>query len=248
MKRVLKIFLKYYLKVVTKLALFVHRPTVIAVAGSTNKNFTKREIKKRLQDAGLKVRANPKNFNTEIGLPLAILDLQSGYNEYQDWLPALFTAPLRIFQRNFPDHLVLGLGTSDEGDMKYLLSIVKPDISVITEITQRYKEGFSDMDNLVQEYRTLADRTRSGGLLILNADNYRVKDIGKGVGNKKVIYFGSNGNADIRITKAEKNETGQRLVFRYGEKEEVEQINRFGRHHLHAFLIGFIIKKELDKK
>ncbi|MFP4022514.1 MAG: Mur ligase family protein [Candidatus Paceibacterota bacterium] len=232
----------------TKMTLFVHQPTIIAIAGSTNKNFTKREVRRQLNKAGINVRANPKNFNTEIGLPLAILNLQSGYNEYQDWLPTLFTAPLRIFQRNFPDLLVLSLGTSDEGDMKYLLSIVKPDISVITEITQRYKEGFSDMDNLVQEYRTLADRTRSGGLLILNTDNYRVKDIGKGVGNKKVIYFGSNGNADIRITKAEKNETGQRLVFRYEKKEEVEQINRFGKHHLYSFLIGFIIKKELDKK
>ena len=85
MKKILKIFLKLYLKILTKIALCIHRPLVIAVAGSINKPFVKMAIKDVLTEAGFKCRANPKNFNTEIGLPLAILYLESGYNSYRKW-------------------------------------------------------------------------------------------------------------------------------------------------------------------
>lgn len=246
MKSFLKIFLKHYLRIITKVILFIHRPTVIAVSGSTNKNFVKKEIKSRLQKNNLNVRANPKNFNTEIGLPLAILNLPSGYNEYKKWIPAIVGAPFKVFQRNFPDFLVLSLGTSDEGDMKYLLSIVKPDISIITDITQRYREGFSDMNNLVKEYKILTKKTKKEGLLIINSDNYRVKSLGE-KSKQRTIYFGFNDNADFQIIKAEKNKKGQTIKIKHKEKESTLNISKFGKHHAYAFVIGQIVEDELNK-
>ncbi|SRR6056297_330804 len=247
MKSFFKIFLKYYLKLITKLVIQIHRPLVIGVAGSTNKNFVKKEVKARLQELGVSARANPKNFNTEIGLPLAILYLESGYNEYRKWLPIILKAPLRIFQKDFPEYLILGLGTSDEGDMEYLLSMIKPQISIITDITQRYKEGFADMDELVREYEILARKTRKNGTLILNADNYRVKKIGE---NKpqKVIYYGQDQEAQARITDAEKIRTGQILKLDLQGEIKEYQIPKFGQHHIYAFVIGLIIKKVLEDK
>lgn len=247
MKSFFKIFLKYYLKTITKLVIWIHRPTVIGVAGSTNKNFVKKEIKSRLEELGVAARANPKNFNTEIGLPLVILYLESGYNEYKKWLPIFFKAPLKIFQKNFPKYLILGLGTSDEGDMGYLLSIVKPQISIITDITQRYKEGFSDMDELVREYEILAQKTKRNGTLILNADNYRVKKIGEDK-PQQVIYYGYDQEAQARIIRAEKTRTGQILKTDLQGETGEHQISKFGRHHAYAFVIGSIIKKLLENK
>jgi UDP-N-acetylmuramyl pentapeptide synthase len=78
MKSFFKQLLKYYLKYITKLVLFIHKPVIIAVAGSTNKTFVRDEIRNILEKKGFSVRANPRSFNTEIGLPLAILDLPSG--------------------------------------------------------------------------------------------------------------------------------------------------------------------------
>ncbi len=244
MKSFLKIFLKHYLRIITKAVLFFHRPTVIAVSGSINKNFVKKEIKSRLLKNNLKVRANPKNFNTEIGLPLAILNLPSGYNEYKKWIPTIVEAPLKVFQKNFPDFLVLSLGTSDEGDMKYLLSIVKPDIAIITDITQRYREGFSDMNNLVKEYKILTKKTKKEGLLIINSDNYRVKSLGK-KSKQRTIYFGFNDNADFQIVKSKRNKLGQSVKIKNGEKESTLNINKFGKHHAYAFVIGQIVENEL---
>ncbi|MGM0629394.1 MAG: Mur ligase family protein [Patescibacteria group bacterium] len=243
MKNFLKIILKYYLKIFTKLTLMIHRPIIVAVSGSSNKNFVKMEIKRRLKSKGLSVRANPKNFNTEIGMPLAILNLPSGYNEYRKWIPAILSAPVKVLQKNFPDVLVLSLGSSDEGDMKYLLTVVRPHISVITDINQKYKEGFSNMNALVREYQTLTRKTRKDGSLILNSDNYRVKELGKK--KDRVFYFGFSENADAQILKVQKNEKGQKVEIKSNGDLSSHQINRFGTHHAYAFAIGSVVEKEV---
>ncbi len=244
MKFIFKLILKFYLKYITKLVLLIHRPVIIAVAGSTNKIFVKDEIKRVLLEKGLTVRANPKNFNTEIGLPLAILNLSSGYNLFKNWLPIILKAPTRIFQLNFPKYLVLGLGTSDSGDMRYLLTIVRPKITVITDITQRYLEGFSDMDRLVGEYEYLAKKTRGDGLLVLNYDNIRVREISKKY-KTKTEFFGTKDGARWQAVKTSREETGETVKVSHNGIITEYKINRFGRHHVYSLLIGLIIKSSL---
>ncbi|MCD4761896.1 hypothetical protein K8R32_02955, partial [bacterium] len=214
MRLFLKTILKFYLKYITKLVLFIHRPTIIAVAGSINKPFVKESIKSVLEEAGLSVRANPKNFNTDIGLPLAVLYLKSGYNSYRNWLPIIARAPLAIFSKNFPNFLVLGLGTSDPGDMRYLLSVVKPKIAVITDITQRYLDSFRDMDLLIKEYEILARIIPKDGLLLINNDNERIKKLGS-ISKARVESFAINAEADWRASKSKKEATGQSAKIKH---------------------------------
>lgn len=243
-RTILKNILKYYLKYTAKLALLAHRPTIIAIAGSTNKPFVKKEIKKVLEEMGLSVRANRKNFNTAFGLPLAVLDLPSGYNSYKNWLPAIKEAPKNIFKKNFPAYLVLGLGTSDPGDIKYLLSIVKPKITVITDITQRYLEGFSDMDELVKEYELLAQKTMSDGLLVINYDNERLKKIDAPA---KKISFGASSGANWQISGVKKVKEGQSAIIDNGQRSNKVLINKFGLHHIYAHTVAQIIKSYVAK-
>jgi len=101
MKKILKKFLQIYLKLISKITLFIHKPYIIAIAGSTNKSFTKEKVSELLREQGYDVRSNIKSFNTEIGLPLAILALPSGYGEYKEWIPAIIRAPYEIFSKNF---------------------------------------------------------------------------------------------------------------------------------------------------
>lgn len=245
MKKICKTILKYYLKYITKLVLLIRKPTVIAIAGSINKGFTKKDVKNKLEKEGFKVRGNPKNFNTEIGLPLAILNLPSGYNTYKDWLPAIINAPMVIFQKNFPDYLILTLGTSDEGDMKYLLSIVKPKISVVTDITQRYLEGYNDMDKLVDEYKYLSRETKD--LLILNNDNNRVKNLAEFT-KSKVMKVGFGYDSDMVIKEIQKTKKGQDVILNSGKTEEKIQTEKFGPHHAYSIAIGILIKNYLTEQ
>jgi len=245
MKKLFKILLQYYLKAIVKIILLVHRPAVIAVAGSVNKSFFRDEIKKVLLAKGKTVRANPKNFNTEIGLPLAILNIESGYNSYQRWLPAIGKAFLAIFQKDFPQYLVLELGVAQKEDMKYLLSLVKSKIAVVTEITQRYIESFSGMERLVGEYIYLAKNLKKDDTLILNWDNSKVRELKKYT-KAKVIYFGKNNSAcDGEIKNIAEEKWGMKVDLRYQKEEKEMEIKRFGEHHAAAALAGWIVKKEI---
>lgn len=246
MKTIFKIILQYYLKYITKIVLAIHRPVVIAVSGSLYKTFIKDEIKKVLEESGKKVRANPKSFNTEIGLPLAILNIRSGYNSYRAWLPVIFSAFFAIFQKNFPEYLVLELGVSKRGDMKYLLSIVRPEISVISEITQRYLESFSGMNGMVREYEYLAKNTKKTGRVILNYDNNRVRKLSQKT-KSSVEYFGKNNNEfGWQIKEITKTEKGQKIIIKNKNEQTEFFVGRFGDHHAYALTVGKIIKNILN--
>lgn len=241
MKGILKIFLKYYLKYITKIVLFIHRPIIIAVAGSTNKPFVKQEIKRVLSGLGIDCRANPKNFNTEIGLPLSVLYLPSGFNSYKKWITAIINAPKVIFQKQFPKYLVLSLGSSDPGDMEYLLTIVNPGIVIITDITQRHLEGFDGIDGLFSEYIYLINTLKKRDILIINRDIIRfdllVKDC-----LAKTITYGIDNKADYFASKLEKSAQGQDITVEYRDTVRQYKLERFGQHHVYALLIGLIIK------
>lgn len=249
MKILFKKLLQFYLKYITKLVLLIHKPTIIAIAGSANKTFVKEEINRVICKAGERPLCNPKSFNTEIGLPLAILDLPSGYNSYKDWLPVIFKSLKQIFQINFPKYLVLELGVSDPGDMKYLLSIVNPKIAVITDLTQRYLEGFEDMDNLADEYEYLIKKLnkKKNSLILANYDNERIKKIAN-ISKNNVIYFGFNDGADWQAIELKKGVDNQAIKINCNNIVKEYKINRFGRHHVYALLAGLIIKYNVEAK
>jgi UDP-N-acetylmuramoyl-tripeptide--D-alanyl-D-alanine ligase len=244
MKKLFKPILKYYLKFFTKLVLFIYRPKIIVVAGSANQYFFKQAIKRTLLNKGIGVRANPKNFNTEIGLPLTILDLPSGYNSFKNWLPALSGTFEKLYQPDFPKYLVLSLGISDPGDMKYLLNLVKPDIAVLTEITQRYKEGFKDMDELVEEYKYLARKLKNTSMLIFNIDNSRIKETIKDSPANK-ISFGFNKYADFRVVDHKSENLVNYCVENKGAKK-CFQIKEYGVHHILANTVASIISEYVN--
>ncbi len=246
MKVILKPILKYHLKYLAKLALFIHKPVVVAVAGSTNKYFTRQSIKKILEEACLFPGSCEKNFNTEIGLPLAILGLPSGYNSYKKWLPIIKEAPLAAIRKDFPKILILELGVSDPGDMKYLLSIVRPQVVVVTEITQRYLEGFADMDNLVSEYEFLLNSLDQKDLCVLNYDNSKIRNIAKQC-QAKIISFGFSKGVDYQIQNTKQKDGGQEIIINFNNNIKNYFIPKFGKHHIYSFTAALIIKNYATK-
>lgn len=254
MKFVLKKLLQYYLKYITKLVLLIHHPIIIAIAGSTNKTFVRNAVNEMLKGEGISVRSNPKSFNTEIGLPLAILNLPSGYSSYKNWLPIIFKAATQIFTASFPKILVLELGASDRGDIEYLLSIINPRIAIITDITQRYIEGFGYMDELVKEYEYLAKKIKKTGLVILNYDNARVRSLAKEI-KAKIAFFGlidNNYNLDDaslwQAVELKKEDNGQLVKINHNNIISEHKINSFGEHHVYALLVCLIIKDYVERK
>lgn len=107
------------------------RPTVIGIAGTRGKTVFKRIISELL-GRHLQVRSTILSYNTEIGLPLSILNLQVPNDRYSR---ALF--PLSLLERAllFKDQaslLVLEYGVASERDAQELLSIATPDWLVLS--------------------------------------------------------------------------------------------------------------------
>lgn len=247
MKKLLKSIVQFYLKLFTKIALWRHRPFVIAVAGSTNKTPTKEYILKFLREeyGEKEVRGNPRSYNTEIGLPLAILYLESGDSSIWKWLKILAKAKLKaLFEREFPKKMVLELGVEQKGDMEYLLKMVSPQIVVVTNIEGNYPESDGDLDELFQEFQLLISRIPAKGTVILNQDDKRVSLL-KDSAKAKVITYGFSEDADAKISYLKTEIEGQKFDFVFrGAKEKVE-IKKYGKHFVYAWAIAKIVKSIL---
>lgn len=133
------------------------RPYVIGITGSSGKTTTKYMIGELLKSKTLEVYVASGNLNTETGLPLATIGFDKSPETAFDWISVFFTAPFRaLFRFSYPEYLVLEYAADKPGDIGYLLSIVKPDIAVITNFGVAHIEAFKKMENIVREKWQLA--------------------------------------------------------------------------------------------
>ena len=86
-----KIFKKIIITILvleSKLVLLRFKPKIITISGSVGKTSTKDAIYTALKN-NLKVRKNQKSFNSELGVPLTILGLETGWSNPLSWLKNL---------------------------------------------------------------------------------------------------------------------------------------------------------------
>lgn len=147
-----------------------HKPTVVGITGSVGKTSAKRAITMVLRRK-YNVRTAQKNFNNEIGVPLAILGMKSPGRSILGWL-SVFWRSYRM--DSMPEMLVLELGADHPGDIKALCDLVSPSVGVVTGISTVHAEFFADVDALAKEKGYLIEQLPADGLAILNGDDDRV--------------------------------------------------------------------------
>jgi len=216
--------LQYILKILAKMILWRHRPVVVAVTGSVGKTCTKEAIyyvlKKRF-----KVRRNIRNYNNEIGVPLTILGsdvspettLKGLFGWLKIFIKSFFVI---IYQKNYPEILVLEMGIRKPGDMKYLMSFIPVNVGIFTSIGEFpvHLEFFPEKDSLIEEKSVLVNSLSKDGLAILNYDDLSVRMVGDKISEQtKVIYYGFGEGADLKIRNYE-------LVIRDLNKKILELI------------------------
>jgi len=247
MKPFFKKIVQFYLKIFTKIILWRFKPFIIAVAGSTNKTVAKEYILKFLREkyGEEEVRGNPRSYNTEIGLPLAILYLDTGESSFWKWWKILIQAKMKaLFSRKFPSKLVLELGVEKKGDMKYLLEIVRPSWVVVTNIEGSYSDAQSNLDDVFEEIKSLAQKLPKNGKLILNFDDERVKNLAE-FSKAETISFGFSDGSEAQASDLKTTVQGQTFNFVFQGKEESVEIKKYGRHNIYAWMIAKIVKENL---
>lgn len=247
MKKLGRILVEKYLKFITKIVLWRHKPMVVSVAGTTNKTFIKNQIIKEFSENG-NVRGNPRSFNTEIGLPLAILFLPSGYSSIFKWCDILITGTfIALFGRNFPRCWSWKMGVNRKRDMKYLLSIVEPSAAVISNINKSFPDNDCLEDDLAKEMQLLVKAVPPAGTVILNADDARVKNL-SGEARSKVILFGRDPDAEARIKNIRRTQSGESFDWEFKQEKQSVKLELFGRHNINAYVAAKLAAGEIRNR
>lgn len=174
-----------------------YQPQVVGITGSVGKTSAKEIIASVLAHK-FKVRASIKNYNNEFGLPLTIIGLESPGKNILGWIKVFVKIKkLLLFRdKNYPEVLVLEMGVDREGDMDYLLSIVRPDIGVLTNISHSHLEYFGSLEKIKKEKSKLVKNLKKDGLAVLNFDNKYLKDLPKEIKSQCCLY-GQDAGADF---------------------------------------------------
>ena len=149
-------------------------PTV-AITGSVGKTTTKDMI-----SAVLAMKYNTLktqgNFNNDIGLPITVFRLEKKH-----------------------EAAVLEIGMSHMGEIRYLASIAKPDVAVITNIGMSHIENLGSQENIYYSKLQICDFMDKDKLLIVNGDDEylnryfdKCRVIRCGIDNKKCDLVAEN--------------------------------------------------------
>ncbi|MSR76003.1 MAG: hypothetical protein EXS68_00215 [Candidatus Ryanbacteria bacterium] len=201
MIQVLRLIVLWILRAQAALIIRRHKPIIIGVTGSVGKTSAKEAIAAVLAEH-FRTRKSPKSYNSELGLPLTILGLESAWNSPLGWLKNIIKGTLRVISRDeYPELLVLEMGVDRPGDFDKVLPWLKPDIGVVTMIGDMpvHVEFFDGPDAVATEKAKLIGALSEQGTAIINADDPRVFAMRKDT-KGKVITYGFSRQAEVKAS------------------------------------------------
>lgn len=197
------------LQVFAKLILQKYKPTIVAITGSVGKTSTKEAIYAVLASK-FSVRATPRNYNNELGVPLTIIG--AGLSPERERAKSLFLgkSPFRwcrvfcralwqiIMPARYPAILVLEMGADRPKDIQKLVKLAPPKIGVVTAIAPVHTEFFGDVEKVAREKRRLVEAVPKQGTVVLNIDDEMVREFAKHAKSTVVGYGIESNEAEVR--------------------------------------------------
>ncbi len=184
---------------------------IVAITGSNGKTTTK-ELLVHLTKDSLRVVSNEKNYNNQIGAAKTMLAVEGSR-----------------------DYCIFELGTNHRGEMGVLAAMVRPTMSLITNVAPSHLEGFTDLEGVRREKLELFDGTLTGGAIFLNADDpslaaYKRADC-------KLSTFGIQEKADFSLRVAtDGGLEGFEIECNLKGEKIVTRTRLLGRHNLYNVL------------
>ncbi len=208
-----------------------HNPKIVAITGSVGKTSTKAAIAHVLSSE-YSVHAQAGSYNTLVGLPLAIFGESSPRFLINPlaWLLIFIRNEHKIWSPVKHDAWILEMGAERKGEIKQLLSFIKPDIGVVTAVKNVHTaEGqFKSIEEILDEKWQVAVKSRQG---LVNADDSRLKSKLTELKNGK-SYGVDHGNyhwTDLKLT--DEGYKGSLLINNHGIKVQTKLI---ARHSLYS--------------
>lgn len=252
MKYIFKKIIYTILKWEAVLVLKRFKPRIIGVAGSVGKTSTKDAIYASLKDFVV-IRKNQKSFNSEIGVPLTILGLETGWNSPKIWIQNVIKGFKAIFAKEYPEWLVLEMGTDRPGDMKHLISWIKLDYAVFTRFPDVpvHAQYFKKADDVNEEDAQMMFGLKKEGVLILNADDKKIAEL-ELKSTFKTLWYGFNatkngvGVSHVELQYQDQRVVGQNIKINFGSNSvPFTIIGALGVQHVYPILASLVVAKDL---
>ena len=198
-----------YLRLLARIFLRRKKPLVIAITGSRGKTVTKRLLAELLA-VRYRVRTNPRSYNTEIGLPLAVLNVEIAPKSVWSVLHTLGRASWSaLFSAAPVEILVVEFGVRQRGDMRRLVQTVRPDIAIVNTLTPSYSTDVELLGTLQEEIRTLCDTVGPRCRFIIDGDDPLLADIAA-----SVSAAAAESGDPLLVRRADWSPNGDGLVLR----------------------------------
>ncbi len=242
MKKIIEKILAFFAKKILK----KYKPEIIGITGSVGKTSTKEVVFQVLKEK-FNVRQNIKNYNTELGVPLTIINAKSANKNIFKWLIIFLKAiKLILFKnKNYPNILILEMAADHIGDIKYLTNLAPCKIGIVTAIGPSHLEFFKTLENIIKEKQVLVSHLDKNSYAILNSDDKLVYPmIQETLAN--ILTYGTNLNAKIRAENVNYNSNGKGISCKIISDQEVIQANFkniLALSQLSSFLAGIAVAK-----
>jgi UDP-N-acetylmuramoyl-tripeptide--D-alanyl-D-alanine ligase len=213
-------FLSLLKLTVKKLAQFTvsrYKPGIVGITGTVGKTSTKEALKVILGH-DRRVRASPKSFNNELGLPLTILGDWTDTSGLFFWGRVIISSIIQLVvkSKSYPEILVLEYGVDRPGDMKYLLDIARPHIGVFMAMGDIpvHVEFFAGPEGILREKVRLVSQLPATGFAVLNADDKVVLET-KNQTRAQIVTFGFAESAEMKISNFSQSFDGDTASLRF---------------------------------
>jgi UDP-N-acetylmuramoyl-tripeptide--D-alanyl-D-alanine ligase len=146
---------------------------VVGITGSTGKTSVK-DLAAAVLATRFRTAASPKSFNTEVGVPLTLLN-----------------AP--------PDTeaVVCEMGSRGPGHIATLCQVARPQVGVVTNVGLAHMEMFRTAEAVADAKAELVETLAGDGVAVLNADDPVVAAFARRT-RARVLRFGTAEDADVR--------------------------------------------------
>ena len=195
-----------------------YNPKIIAVTGNVGKTTTKNFLYHIYKSTGQKVGYSHANFNSEIGVALSVFLEKESSRSFIKWWWIIQKAKFKILLKyNYPKVLIIEAGIDSPGDMDKIAKNLKPNISIITKLTNApsHLENFRNLHHQHSEKLKLFEHTRD--FVLYNAKDENIKkylhDIPQ---HLKQFAFGSN-ESPVKLVKYELVYENGKLIGSIGQ-------------------------------
>ncbi|MBB3104644.1 UDP-N-acetylmuramoyl-tripeptide--D-alanyl-D-alanine ligase [Azomonas macrocytogenes] len=188
--------------------------SVAAVTGSSGKTTAKEMIASILRVAQgdiAGVLATRGNLNNDLGVPLTLLALGAEHRS-----------------------AVIELGASGVGEIAYTVSLVRPQISLITNAGTAHVGEFGGPEKIVEAKGEILDGLAEDGTAVLNLDDRAFAIWRQRAGKRRVLGFAlENQQADFHATSITRDERGcPGFTLCSPAGSAAVQLNLLGRHNI----------------